>query len=123
MSDDPTKALVWTKKLQERYPEESAKISEFRLLEMVRESRGTCEGLQINNENDVLRYIALRVLVTPQQRESRLIQGVLIRTLSYLDWSSEQRLDFIYKHIVGRQVAQDEMDFGSSFVPETKKAV
>jgi hypothetical protein len=121
MSNDPTAALAWTRKLQERYPEKSVAIDEIRLLEMVRESLGTCEGLKISDEEDVLRYIALRVLLTAEQRESRLIRGVVIRTLSYVDWESGKRLDFIYKHIVGRRVAQNETDFGPLFVPEVKQ--
>jgi hypothetical protein len=122
MSNDPTTLLVWTRKLQERYPEKTANIDELRLLEMVRESLSSCEGLHLSEGNDVFRYIALRVLLTPEQRESRLIRGVLIRTLSYLEWESGKRLDFIYKHIVGRPVVQNETDFGALFVPETKQA-
>jgi hypothetical protein len=118
MNHIPAEPIAWLKKLKDRYPHESAKVEEPLLLEMVRESLGTCAVLQISDPDDMLRYIALRVLLTPEQRQSRLIRGVLIRTLTYLDWDARKRLDFIYKHIIGRPVSKDEIDFGPLFVPE-----
>ena len=84
---------------------------------MVKASLSTCGTLRIADESDVLRYVALRILLTPQQKASRLIQGVLVRILSHPDWSSQKRLDFVYKHVVGRPVSPREQDFGRDFPP------
>ncbi len=111
---------TWVKRVRLRYPQESAKHTDAELAELVRESLNTCDGLQIKDEAAILRYVALRVLITPQQRQSRLIRGTLIRTLSNLDWDSAQRLDFVYKYIVGRPVSSSEPDFGPSYVPPVK---
>jgi hypothetical protein len=64
--------------------------------------------------------VALRVLLTPEQRQSGLIQGVLVRVLGHLDWPSTKRLDFVYNHVVGRPVSPNEMDFGADFAPAPK---
>jgi hypothetical protein len=92
-------------------------FSEAYLHQIVRRALKKCVSLLIEDEKDVFRYIALFVLLTPEQRVSRLVQGTVIRVLTNLSWGSRQRLDFIYRHVVGRPVSANEMDFGPLFVP------
>jgi hypothetical protein len=105
------------REIRSRHPKESAQYSEAQLAEMVAASLATCGPLQIQEHEDILRYAALRVLITPEQRASPLIRGVAQRILSSLSWSPSKRLDFVYQHIVGRPVSANEPDFGPLFVP------
>jgi hypothetical protein len=109
--------LLWVRRLQWRYPTQTKMIVEAKLAAMVQEALSSCKALEIADEKEVFRFVALRVLLTQEQRQSPLIQGVLVRILSNLDWDSKKRLDFIYKHVVGRPVSSDEIDFGKDFAP------
>lgn len=97
-------------------------MSERKLLEMVQATLSTCPTLEIVDDEDIFRYAALRVLLTPEQKQSPLIQGVLVRILSNLDWDSKKRLDFVYKHVVGRPVSPQETNFGKYFPPTLENA-
>jgi hypothetical protein len=120
MSDADTDPVVeWVRRLQWRHPREARAWREPELLETIRTALATCPELEIVEEADVLRYLALRVLLTPEQRRSPLLQGVLVRILGNLDWDAEKRLDFVYKHVVGRPVSPEEPDLGPGFAPRT----
>lgn len=109
--------LRWVKRLQGRYLEQTRDLDPVELLRRVRESLMLCPTLQITEEKDIFRFLALSVLLTPDQKKSKLVEGVTRRILSNLDWDGTRRLDFLYKHLVGRPVSQDEMDFGPNFIP------
>jgi hypothetical protein len=107
----------WVKRLQGRYPEQTRVLDPAELLRRVRESLALCPPLEITEEKDIFRFLALSVLLTPEQKKSTLVEGVMRRILSNLDWDGTRRLDFLYKHLVGRPVSQNEMDFGPNFIP------
>ncbi len=109
--------LRWVKRIQGRYPEQACIIDLAELRQRVREALVLCPALVITEEKDVFRFIALGVLVTSEQKRSKLVEGVVRRILGNLDWESSKRLDFLYKHLVGRPVSPDEIDFGPTFIP------
>ena len=113
--NDTSSSLLWLRRVQWRYPKETRAMDEAQILEMIKEALSTCLRLEIIDEKDILRYVALRVLLTPEQKQSSLIAGVLLRILSNLDWDSKKRLDFVYKHVVGRPVSKKETDFSKFF--------
>lgn len=76
------------------------------------------ENLGFTEHEDQVRYLSLCVLLTPEQRQSKLVQGVLQRVLSNLNWEPSQRLNFINTHIVERPVSVDEEDFSLSRIPQ-----
>lgn len=109
--------LRWVKRLQGRYPEHTRGIDPEELRQRVREAFALNPTLEITEEKDAFRLIALSVLLTPEQKRSTLAQGVMQRVLAHLDWDATQRLDFLYKHLIGRPVSSKEMDFGPNFIP------
>jgi hypothetical protein len=109
--------LRWVKRLQGRYPEQTRDLDPVELLMRVRESLVLCPSLEITEEKDIFRFLALSVLLTPEQKKSKLVEGVTRRILSNLDWDGTRRLDFLYKRLVGRPVSPNEMDFGPNFIP------
>lgn len=111
---------VWVKRLRARYPGQTQGLDDARLEAVVREALTACIMLEIIEERDIFRAIALRVLLTPEQRQSKLIKGALLRIMCNLEWDAKKRLDFVYRHIVGRSASPDEPDIGPSFVPPTR---
>jgi hypothetical protein len=109
--------MRWVKRLQSRYPEPTRDIDPAELRTRVREALALSPTLEITEEKDLFRFIALGVLLTHEQKKSKLVEGVTRRILGNLDWDSTKRLDFLYKHLVGRPVSPDEMDFGPTFIP------
>lgn len=109
--------MLLLKRLQGRYLEQTQNVPETELLRRVRESLAVVPALEITDERDIFRFVALSVLLAPEQKASKLVEGVMHRILSNLDWDSGKRLDFLYKHLVGRPVSPNEMDFGPAFVP------
>jgi hypothetical protein len=112
---------LWTRRLRARFPDQTRGIEAGKLERLVRNSLPLCGPLAIEEDKDILRFLGLAVLVTPEQRRSPLIEGVVRRILSNPDWEAGKRLDFLYKHIVGRPVSPDEPDLGPSFVPPAAK--
>ena len=109
--------LRWVKRLQGRYPEQTRGVDPAELRQRIREALAVCPALELTEEKDLFRFIALSVLLSPEQKKSRLVEGVMRRILANLDWDGAKRLDFLYKHLVGRPVSPDELDFGPSFIP------
>lgn len=111
--DDPAEQKLYGHRLRARYRSETAGLDDVQVASLVRESLRHCPALRIRDSRDVLRFIALRVVVTPAQKDSPFI-GHLIRTVlgAVDDWSATKRLDFIYRHIVGRPAPEREPDYG-----------
>jgi hypothetical protein len=116
-SENRNDTLFWVHRVEWRYPKESNELNAAQLRQAVQEALASCAPLEIDNDYDIFRFVALRVLLTPEQTQSHLIQGAVVRTLSNLDWDCTKRLDFVYKHIVGRAVLFPETDFGRDFAP------
>jgi hypothetical protein len=111
--DDPEEQSLYLRRLRHRYRKESAVLDQAQLREMVLDRLKLCPRLRIRDPRDVLRFLALSVLITPIQRQSPFIDNVMRRILEAVnDWSATKRLDFIYKHVVGRPVPVPEPDFG-----------
>ena len=106
------------RRLQGRYPAELANVSDEAVQEVVRAALGACASLEIESEQDQFRFAALSVLISPEQKQSTLVRGVVQRILRNLDWPATKRLDFLYQHIVGRPVSKAEPDFGPGFAPD-----
>jgi len=117
--EDVPVELSWVRRLQWRYPQQTSTVNEAQLVEMVRAALSTCPTLLIVDDRDIFRYLALSVLLTSTQKQSPLIQGVLVRILSKLDWDGKKRLDFVYRHVVGRPVSPQEAEFGMFFPPKS----
>ncbi len=111
-------ALIWVKRLRARYPVHAGRFTDAELEEMVRAALNACPLLHITETRDVFRLIALRVLITQEQKQSKLIEGALLRILCNLSWNPKKRLDFVYKHIINRPVSTEEPDFGPTFIPK-----
>ncbi|MDB4977087.1 MAG: hypothetical protein JWN48_5428 [Myxococcaceae bacterium] len=120
MSDHERELELWVLRLQGRFPDQTRELTKQELERRVGGLLSLCEPLHIEDERDVLRLIALlAVQLTPEQRNSKLIEGVVRRVLAAEDWDAEKRLDFLYEHVVGRPVSADEPDLGPTFVPAT----
>jgi len=115
-----TKIAALVGELKTHYPKECSQYADARLAEMTSQSLETCPNLQITEAADIFRYVALRVLLTDEQRHSPLQLGTMIRILTNFGWDANHRLNFIYKHIVGRPVSLHEQDFGALFVPPVR---
>ena len=115
--DDPEVQKLYFQRLRGRYPKETAALASNRLMEIVRVSLKKCPPLRIRKPYDVLRFLALGVLRTPEQEKSKFLDQVVRQVLESIDsWSAGKRLDFIYKHVVGRPPPNPEPDFGPWFV-------
>lgn len=108
---------TWVKRIRARHPLESRYLTSEQLEASLSGWLGLIEPLQIHEHQDQVRFLSLSVLLTSEQRRSKLVEGVLKRIMSNLDWEPKQRLDFVYKHLVGRRIAPNEEDFGPKFVP------
>ena len=108
---------LWARRIRARYPKESAKFSSQQLELSLAGWIDLLSSLDIVEHEDQVRFLNLSVLITRDQRKSVLIQGVLKRIMSHKAWPPKARLDFIYKHVVGRPVREDELNPGSQFVP------
>jgi hypothetical protein len=114
--DDPEEQEAYLRRLRGRYPNETAGMSSSHLMETVREALGRCPPLLIRKPRDVLRFLALVVIIAPKQNESKFLRAVNRRVLYAVeDWTATKRLDFIYKHVVGRPAPDPEPDFGPWF--------
>jgi len=111
--DDAEEQRRYVLRLRARYAKELTGVNADRLDEIVRVGLAQCPPLRIRRPIDVLRFLALAFLITPEQRRSKLLQAVIWRVLGAVDdWTASKRLDFVYKHVVGRPAQDPEPDFG-----------
>jgi hypothetical protein len=114
--DDPEEQLLYLRRFVGRYPKETAEMDPDQLMEIVRDTLKLCPPLRIRHPRDVLRLLALRILITPAQK-SQFLETVVRRVLEAVDdWSATKRLDFIDKHVIARSAAIPEPDFGPWYV-------
>lgn len=107
----------WSRRIRSRYPKESDRLTIQEMEESMAGWVSLLGPLELNEHEDQVRFLALCVLLDRQHQQSKLIQGVLKRVMSNFEWSPKRRLDFVYKHLVGRAVSASEEDFGPKFVP------
>jgi hypothetical protein len=119
--DDPDEQLLYLRRLQWRYPKETGVVEEARLRAIVRDALKLCPLLRIEDPKEVVRFLALSFLITPEQRKSVLLETVIKRIMLAADsWSARKRLNFIYKHVVGRPPPDPEPDFGPWFIADPR---
>jgi len=114
--DDAEEQLLYLHRLRGRYPAETARVDEAQLSAAVREGLQQCLAYQVRSPGEVLRLLALDMLITPEQKKSKFLTAVSRSILSDTMHLSRKRLDFIYKHIVRRPAPNPEPDFGPWFV-------
>ena len=78
-----------------------------------------CGPLRINDPKEILRFLALILLLTPAQKASALHTTVVYRVLMQLSiWGARKRMRFIYRFVVGRPAPDPEPDFGVWFIAD-----
>lgn len=115
MSTGTDDVSVWASRVRARYPKQAARYTSDQLRASMAGWVALLAPYGIEAHEDRVRFLALAVLLTPEQRRSKLATAVLQYTMDHMDWEPKQRLDFLYKHLVGRPVAADEEDFGPAF--------
>ena len=111
--DDAEEQRRYILRLRARYAKELTGVNADRLDEIVRVGLAQCPSYRIRRPIDVLRFLALAFLITPEQKRSKLLLDVMQRVLGAVDdWTASKRLDFIYRHVVGRPAPDPEPDFG-----------
>ena len=116
-ADDPDEQMLYLRRFRGRYAKETAELDTDPLMEIIRDTLKLCPPLQIRDPRDVLRFLALKILILPAQKKSIFLETVIRRVLEAIDdWSATKRLDFIYKHVVGRPASVQEPDFGPWYV-------
>jgi hypothetical protein len=117
---DPAEQRVYCQRLRARYHAQTRRLTDEQLAELVSQGLPQCLRLGIRRPLDVMRFLALGVMLTAAQQKSNLLQSVARRVLeSTGDWSATKRLDFIYKHVVGHPAPVPEPDFGPWYGEET----
>jgi hypothetical protein len=116
--DDEEEQRLYLRRLRARHPAETAGAVDARLLDAVRDGLRLCLAYQIRIPRDVVRLLALNILLTPVQRRSRFLTAVTRCVLADTEKPSRARLDFVYKHVVGRPPPDPEPDFGPWFVEQ-----
>ena len=113
--DAELNAMVVT--LKQRYGQRLERQDDDRLARYIDDCRAAAAAAGIEDPNDVLRFIALRFELSPQQQASPLISAAAVRVLGIHQWSSRKRLDFIYKHLINRPPPKDERAFATLLAP------
>lgn len=120
-ADDPAQQMHYLRQVQWRYPRETGAVQAAALEDAVKEGLRLCPPLRINDPKEILRFLALTVLLTPAQKQSTLLTNVVYRVLLATDgWGARKRLNFIYKFVVGRAPPDPEPDFGVWFIADPR---
>lgn len=119
--DDPEEQHRYLRQLQWRYPKETGAYEAAALTNAVNQGLKLCSPLRINDPKEILRFLALSILLSPAQKRSALLATVIFRILMATDtWGARKRLNFIYKFVVGRTPPDPEPDFGVWFIADQR---
>jgi hypothetical protein len=119
--DDPAETLRYVRQLQSRYPQEAGAVERTSLETAVHEGLTLCPLLRIHDPKEVLRFLALILLLTPAQKQSALLRTVVYRVLMAADsWGARKRMNFIHELVVGRAPPDPEPDFGVWFIADPR---
>ena len=114
--DDENVRQKYFWRLRGDYPEHTASVADEELFRVVREGLALCGPLSIDEPNEIVLFLALAFLITPEQRKSPLLRSVYQQVIGNTDFSARRRLAFVVRHLVGRAVPSLEPDFGPWFV-------
>ena len=121
LPDDPEVQLQYLRELQWRHPQEAGAVEATALEDAVHEGLKVCVPLRIDHPKEILRFLALILLLTPAQKQSELLTTVVYRVLMVTDyWGARKRMRFIYKFVVGRAPPDPEPDFGIWFIVDPR---
>ena len=70
------------------------------------ESYQDARALQIHEEENLARFMAIPLMLTREQLLNPSVQEILVRVLNNLEQDEHQRLDFLYKHLPGLRRTQ-----------------
>ncbi|MCH9687891.1 MAG: hypothetical protein K0V04_41055 [Deltaproteobacteria bacterium] len=68
----------------------------------VRDGIDNAESVGFSEDEDIYRFMVLPLRLSPQQRASAMINGLVVRALDQTRWAPTRRLDFIYEHVLPR---------------------
>lgn len=105
----------WIDRLKSNHAQEFENVDALRPL--VEHALASAPMLMLRKNRYIERLILLRARLTPEQRNSPLVQGVMRRIMRNLDWSASYRLGFLEAQLVGRPICPDEPNVGPDFVP------
>lgn len=114
--DNPKEQLYYYRRLKAKYRKQTANLSDDRLKTIVREGLKLCVNSEIRDPQDVLRFLALTLILTPEQKESEFLKNIIRLLLGHTDFSAKRRLNMIYKHVAGRLPPSPEPDFGPWYI-------
>ena len=107
--------------LEWRYPAETAAVEQSALQAAVHEGLKLCVHLLIKDPKEILRFLALVLILTPEQKRSQFFTTIIYRVLTASHtWGARKRMRFLYKFIVGRTPPEQEPDFGLWFIADPR---
>jgi hypothetical protein len=120
-ADDPPMQQQYLQELRWRFPNETGAIDGSALEAAVQEGLKLCPPLRISDPKEVRRFLALTVVLTPEQKQSDFLKTVVYRVLmAFHFWGARKRMNFIYTFVVGRAPPEVEPDFGVWFIADPK---
>ena len=111
-ADDPNEQQRYLWALRGRYAAEAAAIDSAELQRLVRCGLDLCNPLDIKEPQQVVRFLALSFLITPEQRASEFISRTYQLVVERTDVPARRRMNFLFMHLVGRPSPSVEPDFG-----------
>lgn len=112
---DQALASRWLDRLKAKYGQELTDLEEIRAI--VEHTLASAPMLMLEKNVYIERLILLQARLSPEQKSSALVQGVMRRVMRNLDWRACYRLEFLEEQLMGRPVSPNELNFGPGFVP------
>ncbi len=101
MPSDSVQHQLLAERVAEAPPEVAARGPTV-LNGFVRSGFESAASLDFTEDDDIYRLMVLPLVLSPAQRESAMLHGLIVRALDQTRWSPTHRLDFIYMHVVPR---------------------
>ncbi len=84
----------------------------------VGEGVANAESLGFTQQEDIYRFLVLPLVLSIAQRNSAMLNGLIVRVLDQTRWTPGHRLDFIYAQLVPRTPsAQTEVELAPLHTP------
>lgn len=114
-ADDPQERLRYFWRLRASFGRECATIDDDQLNRLIQVKVPLSNLLDIKEPNEVVRFLALFFMITEEQRASNFLMQVYRQVITNTDVSARRRLNFVFRHLVGRPPPLHEPDFGGWF--------